>query len=331
MIRINTFHQSSYRLLLVTTAMILFACAQGAAARGRGNSGDRGGMRSHDLSAHDGMMRQQSLRHRDRGDDRGANKTIRPFVISQRHRHYDKHGDKSQEHSAKSPVECIKAPCSRDVGHRDSKHDHRQAGDGNNKEKAAGTSVASKASAVPGTAGNNTIHPIVTSKPGQPAADAGTGKLPPNDPVGNTHPMAGSNPPTAVSVSNGVTTSQIQNGPGGVVVYSEKPGTITVDNGKERTTLNGGSVTLSGNVVGVGRGEGVEVGPRNAEGKTVVTIKPTPEPSPAGTLQRNDPRDVLKCLGCDVLGGVADFGYGIAHGFAAGPVPPPKTSTTTQQ
>jgi hypothetical protein len=330
MIRRNTSHKTLYRPLLATTAMILFACAQGAAARG-GNSGDHGGMRSRNSNAHEAMIRHQSHRHRDRGDGHGAgNNTIRPIVTSQRHRNNDKHGDKSHDHTAKSPVKCIKAPCSREGGDRDAKHGHKQAGD-ENKGSAAGTSIGSKPPAVPGTAGNNTIHPIVTNKPGQSTADAGSGKLPPNDPVGNTHPTPGLNPPTVVSVSNGVTTTQIQNGPGGVAVYSDKPGTITVTNGKESTTLNGASVTLSGNVVGVGHSQGVEVGPRNAEGKTVVAIKPPPETPPAGTLQRNDPRDVLKCFGCDVLGGVADFGYGITHGFAPGPVPPPKTSTTTQR
>jgi hypothetical protein len=136
---------------------------------------------------------------------------------------------------------------------------------------------------LPGSAANNTLHPIINNKPAQPTASAptGTGKLPPNDPVGNTHPTLGANPPTIVTVSNGVSTTQIQNGLGGVYVYSDKPGTITVSNGKESTTLPGASVTLSGNVVGVGGGQGVEVGPRNGEGKTVVAIKPPAGPTPA--------------------------------------------------
>ena len=146
----------------------------------------------------------------------------------------------------------------------------------------------------PGTASNNAIHPIVTKNPAQPTANAPTttGMLPPNDPVGNTHPTPGANPPTVVTVSNGVTTTQIQNGLGGVSVYSDKPGTITVTNGKESTTLSGGSLTLSGNVVGVGGGQGVEVGPRNGEGNTVVAIKPEPPPPasrPVENFEGNNP------------------------------------------
>ena len=110
-------------------------------------------------------------------------------------------------------------------------------------------------------------------------------------------------------------------------VYSDKPGTITVTNGKESTTLSGGSLTLSGNVVGVGGGQGVEVGPRNGEGNTVVAIKPEPPPPasrPIENFEGNNP--VL-----NILKGVNDFGYGVAHGFAPGPAPGPTTSTIQQQ
>jgi hypothetical protein len=263
-----------------------------------------------------------------------SNNTIRPIVNSRRHS-YDRTLTKRKrtETHAKNTVECIKAPCSLDGSDQHTKHGHRQA-DSGSKGKAAETPIASRPPAVPGTAGNNTIHPIVTSKPAQPTAAApiGTGRLSPSDPVGNTHPTAGANPPTVVTVSNGVSAAQIQNGPGGVVVYSEKPGTITVDNGKEKTTLSGGSVTLSGNVMGVGAGQGIEVGKPNSEGKTVVAIKPTPEPPQLNTNSEDLRKGFYKgCTPCEVFEGINDFGYGVAHGFAPGPVPPPKTSTTTQQ
>lgn len=317
-------------------------------------------------------------------DEAGSN-TIRPTDNSRRHSHDRTLAKRKRaQKDAKNTVECIKAPCSLHGGDRHTKHGHMQSGSGN-KGTSAGTSIVNKPPAVPGTAGNNTIHPIVTTpttgasrpgatsvqeyskssqgkaaatlvagkipsvpspggnntihpivtnKPAQPtaAAPTGTGRLPPSDPVGNTHPTAGANPPTVVTVSNGVNSAQILNGPGGVVVYSEKPGTITVDNGKEKTTLSGGSVTLSGNVMGVGAGQGIEVGKPNGEDKTVVAIKPTPEPPP---LNRNS-EDLRKgfsegCGPCEIFEGINDFGYGIAHGFAPGPVPPPKTSTTTQQ
>ncbi len=230
----------------------------------------------------------------------------------------------------------------------------------------------------PGAA-NNTIHPIVTNDPAHSAPNppvvAGklppndpvgnthptpganppvvAGKLPPNDPVGNTHPTPGANPPTVVTVSNGLTTTQIQNGPGGVAVYSDKPGTITVTNGKESTTLNGGSVTLSGDVVGVGHGQGIEVGPRNGEGKTVVAISPpAPAPAPAppshvtggpeggffGDLGSSI-KDGVKAAGNGLADGAATVGKGITDGlgldtgFSAKPLPapPPATSTIHQQ
>ena len=90
--------------------------------------------------------------------------------------------------------------------------------------------------------------PITGGKPAQTSTNGGT--LPPNDPVGNTRPTV--NGSGTVTVSNGVTTYEIPNGPGGVALYSGKDGTITVTNGTEMKTLNGGSVTLSGNVKGVG-------------------------------------------------------------------------------
>ncbi len=150
-------------------------------------------------------------------------------------------------------------------------------------------------------------------------------------------------------MSNGVTTTQIQNGPGGVAVYSDKPGAIT--NGKESTTLPGGSVTLSGNIVGVCHGEGVEVGPRNGEGKTAVAIKPPPPPPAAPTRVTGGPEGgFFGALGSSIKDGVKAVGKGIEDGaiaagkgiadvtgldptFKAGPVnvPPPSTSTLQQQ
>ena len=219
MISFSVSSKTSRRVLLTATAILLFGGAQGGVARGGGNSGNHGGMRGHDLNAHEGMMRQESHRDRDRGDGAGSN-TIRPIVTSRRHQNYGKHGDESHDYTpttrkgtekhAKSPVECIRAPCSLDGGDRDAGHGHEQAGDG----------IGSKPPAVPGTAGNNTIHPIVTSNPAAPADNtpSAAGKLPPNDPVGNTRPTLGQNAPAPVTVSNCVTTTQIQNGLGGVSV-----------------------------------------------------------------------------------------------------------------
>ena len=83
-----------------------------------------------------------------------------------------------------------------------------------------------------------------------------------------------------MTVSNGVTTYEIPNGPGGVAVYSGKDGTITVPTARSTKTLNGGSVTLSGDVMGVGAAQNVQVGARNGEGKTTIAIRPQADAKP---------------------------------------------------
>jgi hypothetical protein len=279
------------------------------------------------------------------------------------------HGDRRSDHERsehrrkhkKQKVVCIKAPCPGDSGARDGRRRRKQADvEGKDKARAGNASAKGKDEGcgkviVPtagcGTPANDPVgntrpslpqrtdtnrkpvledvrksQPLSENVPAKPAPMAG--KLQSD---GNTHPTAAVNPPAAVTVSNGVTTTQIQNGLGGLTAYSDKPGTITVTNGREKTTLTGASVTLSGNVVGVGGGQGVQVGPRNGEGKTVVATKPAQPPA----VPRNgedDARAFMEgCTPCEIMQGVHDFGYGISHGFAPGPAPEPKTSTTTQQ
>ncbi|WP_027535794.1 hypothetical protein [Bradyrhizobium sp. WSM3983] len=103
-------------------------------------------------------------------------------------------------------------------------------------------------------------------------------------PVNTIHPIL-SPPAGNVTVSNGVTKYEIPDGAGGVSAYSSAPGKITVTNGKDSVTLNGGSVTVS-NALGVGAAQNnVQVGARNGEGKTVVSVAPTPEaPTSRGTV-----------------------------------------------
>jgi hypothetical protein len=356
------------RILLATTAICLFMGTQSAVAGG-GHS-DHGGMENHGPGMHDEGFKT----HESGGRIEGVNRQ----GFGARDAGKDKPEIARNRERASQGNELFR-------GHKDAEKRMPVVKD-NGKGKDGGISATA-----PGNAGNNTVHPIVTNNAGQPPAtgpasnkDAGAGqpspsaanntihpivtndpvhspagppvvagKLPPNDPVGNTHPTPGANPPTVVTVSNGVTTTQIQNGPGGVAVYSDKPGTITITNGKESTTLNGGSVTLSGDVVGVGHGQGIEVGPRNGEGKTVVAITPTaPAPAPAppshvtggpeggffGDLGSSI-KDGVKAVGNGLEDGAATVGKGITDGlgldtsFKSKPVaaPPPATSTVQQQ
>jgi hypothetical protein len=52
-----------------------------------------------------------------------------------------------------------------------------------------------------------------------------------------------------VTVSNGVTTSDLSNGPSGLEASSNAPGMITITSGSNSVTLRGARVTLSGDVV----------------------------------------------------------------------------------
>ena len=253
----------SRRLSAAVAAIALCIAADDASANGGSGSHDHSdhfqtsGMKSRDSNRSTRVKSNDGDKHVERHKNKDKDE-----VSERNNKDREKHAEKSK--------------------HKDKSSGDKAPGDKTSKMTTSGKTT-SATEPLPGSAANNTIHPIINNKPAQPTASAptGTGKLPPNDPVGNTHPTPGANPPTAVTVSNGVSTTQIQNGLGGVYVYSDKPGTITVSNGKESTTLPGASVTLSGNVVGVGGGQGVEVGPRNGEGKTVVAIKPSAGPTPA--------------------------------------------------
>lgn len=102
-------------------------------------------------------------------------------------------------------------------------------------------------------------------------------------PVNTIHPIL-SPPAGNVTVSNGVTKYEIPDGAGGVSAYSSAPGKITVTNGKDSVTLNGSSVTVS-NALGVGAAQNnVQVGARNGEGKTVVSVAPQKAPTKTGDV-----------------------------------------------
>ena len=158
---------------------------------------------------------------------------------------------------------------------------------------------------VTGPGAGNTVRPIIVPSSGSPApgttppgrteilqsgkvgtAPTGTkaapapGSMPGPGAANTVHPIS-SPPAGTVTISNGVNSVQIKDGTGGVTVSSTRPGTITVSNGSESKTLSGSSLTVSG-AKGIGSGQGVQVGTKNGEGRTVVAIKPvTP---PAGTV-----------------------------------------------
>jgi len=347
------------RILLATTAICLFMGTQSAVAGG-GHS-DHGGMESHPSGMHDEGFKTHESGGRIEGVSRqgfGAHDARKENPESDRERASQGNelfrGHKDAEKRMPVRDGGMSAAASGNAGNNtihpivtNNAGQPPATGPASNKDAGAGQPSPSAA--------NNTIHPIVTNDPARSPAGPPVvaGKLPPNDPVGSTHPTPGANPPTVVTVSNGVTTTQIQNGPGGVAVYSDKPGTITITNGKESTTLNGGSVTLSGDVVGVGHGQGIEVGPRNGEGKTVVAISPpaaAPVPAPPSHVTGGPEggffgdlgssiKDGVKAAGNGLADGAATVGKGITDGlgldtsFKSKPVaaPPPTTSTDQQQ
>jgi hypothetical protein len=165
-----------------------------------------------------------------------------------------------------------------------------EANSGKPAETVASKPIASSSASPAGvTSPVNTIHPI------------------PSPPAGN------------VTISNGVTKYEIPNGAGGVSAYSSDPGKITVTNGKDSVTLNGGSVTVS-NALGVGAAQNnVQVGARNGEGKTVVSVAPTPEaPTPRGTVTGFDmPGGPVAKTALKIIDAVpiATFGPPIAAGY----------------
>jgi DNA/RNA endonuclease YhcR with UshA esterase domain len=77
-------------------------------------------------------------------------------------------------------------------------------------------------------------------------------------------------------VSNGIVTSMIANGTGGLEISSNAPGMITVSSGSHSVSLRGDYVTLSGAVtLAPGATPGVTVTPNEQGGYTVILDPPT--------------------------------------------------------
>lgn len=244
-------------------------------------------------------------------DNRGRN-DVRPILAERRgsdkpnfdHAKFDRFNKHGNEQANK---------------HEKRSRDTERLGDGKQKMAApVGKPVEAAGGKPPQTVASN---PVASS------SGSSTGVTPP---VNTIHPIL-SPPAGNVTVSNGVTKYEIPNGAGGVSAYSSGPGKITVTNGKDSVTLNGSSVTVS-NALGVGAAQNnVQVGARNGEGKTVVSVAPTPEAPTTGgtgvpTASFHSPTVALTLAkaanGVELLtfGPPIAAGYGLAKGGVKGAV-----------
>lgn len=156
--------------------------------------------------------------------------------------------------------------------------DRERLGDGKHKMPAPAGKLVEGKKPVEATDGNPP-QPVAS----KPVASTSTSPTGVTSPVNTIHPIA-SPPGGNVTISNGVTKYEIPNGAGGVSAYSSGPGKITVTNGKDSVTLNGSSVTVS-NALGVGAAQNnVQVGARNGEGRTVVSVAPQKAPTATGDV-----------------------------------------------
>jgi hypothetical protein len=235
--------KSCRQILMLTAGIFLLGATDGALAKNGGNANDRGKMRSDDSGRDHGDKHSEKHEEKSRNGDKSS---------ALREVHKDKDNDKHSEKSKEKGED-----------------KHAEKTKDKDQDKTAGTTTTSTTPAAEGDLFGKGIVGNTPTDIKQIPLDPGTGgKMPTSQAGGN------------VTVSNGVSTYEISNGPGGVAVYSGKDGTITATNGKESKTLNGGSVTLSGDVIGVGAAQNIQVGARNGEGKTTVAIRPQAEAKP---------------------------------------------------
>lgn len=246
--------RSSGSIATLAAGFLLLAAAPG-------NAGNHGGNNSGQGRGNDARFTAANP---------GRNNDIRPILAGRRG------GDKPNSDHAK-PDRGDKYGSVQDHKHEKWTRDEGRLGD--DKHKMAPGGMPSKATGdkpveaaggkPPQTAGSNPVASSSGSSTGVTSA------------VNTIHPIV-SPPASNVTVSNGVTKYEIPNGAGGVSAYSSGPGKITVTNGKDSVTLNGSSVTVS-NALGVGAAQNnVQVGAKNGEGKTVVSVAPTPEAPTTG-------------------------------------------------
>ncbi|OKO74902.1 hypothetical protein [Bradyrhizobium sp. AS23.2] len=251
--------KSTSSIATLAAGLLLLAAAPGNAGHhGDNNFGQGSGGDSKRATANSGRNDIRPVIAERRGGDKFDRK---PTIDRARFDRGDKYGSE-QDHK-----------------HEKWGRDEERSGDGRHKMAAPGSTTKTPGGKPVEAAGERSPQAI----PAKPVATGSANAAGVTPPVNTIHPIL-SPPAGNVTVSNGVTKYEIPNGAGGVSAYSSAPGKITVTNGKDSVTLNGSSVTVS-NALGVGAAQNnVQVGARNGEGKTVVSVAPTPKaPTTGGT------------------------------------------------
>ena len=151
---INTkIHSKTYRYVLLTAAAVFVASAECAIAGGGGNAGDHG-FKSHDFNEHGGTSRGFGK----------ENYRLKPSNFQDQGR--------------------FGSNASKSFGSKN----ERPGNSGARATKQGNDAPVGPVARAPATASNNTIRPIIANGTAQ---NAGEGKLPANNPVGNTYPALG--------------------------------------------------------------------------------------------------------------------------------------------
>jgi hypothetical protein len=109
-------------------------------------------------------------------------------------------------------------------------------------------------------------------------------------------------------VSNGLVTYKIPNGPGGLELSSNAPGTITVSSGSNSVTVRGPALTLSGGVVlAPFATPGVHVAPNSDGSYTAVLDTPLGEWTDTDTPEK---KETASRLSKDLAQQLADADFG---------------------
>ena len=205
---------------------------------------------------------------------------------SEKHKGKHKHDEESAENDMGSEK------------HKGKHKDKESAEKTTNAEQDNTTGTASTANSDPQAADGDLFGKGIVGRKPTDITPVNSGAVSGPAAVNTIYPIA-SPPPRVVTISVGEGSFQIPDGPGGVIVSSTSPGTLTISNGHNSRTVGAGSLTLSG-TLGVGRGPGVQVGPTNGEGKTVIAVTPPPPaplPHPGTVTNTSAMDDIGKAVG----------------------------------